>query len=77
MLAAYMIHRTDSPRYDMAAAARGVLRSGGLYWCRFDNEWQAADRPRDIFTPSERDAYTLPAGGEWVEIYLDESLGAA
>lgn len=76
MLTAYMIHRADTPRYDMAAAAKGVLRSGGQYWNRYDNNWRPANAPRDIFTPSERDTFPLPTGGEWIEIYIEETLGA-
>lgn len=76
MLAAYLIRRADSPRVELAAARRGVFRWGGEYWNRFENNWVAANTPLDIFLPSERDTYALPTGGEWVEIYLDESLGA-
>ena len=69
---AYMIHRADSPKWNLELAGRGILRAGGEFWNRADKEWQGADMPRDIFSPSEKAAYPLPTGGVWIEILVEQ-----
>ena len=74
---AYVIHR--GPRFDAAAAARGVLRGGGEYWRQEPGEtggWVPAVGgvsygmfPGSVF--ATRDAVRLPDGGQWVEILLN------
>lgn len=65
---AYLIRRAGEPT---AAIIGGAFRWVGYYWNRKDNGWNDYTMPRDIFTPSERDTYVLPDGGEWVGIFYN------
>jgi hypothetical protein len=65
---AYLIRRKGGPTTAMIG---GAFRWVGDYWNRADNGWADYTRPRDIFTPAERDTYPLPNGGEWVGILID------
>lgn len=81
----YFIRRTDSPKWDTVAAARGVLRRGGQVWDNTAGEWvhhyDTAGRfagsmfdsndPRNV--NNGRGALGLPTGGEWVECFVNVS----
>jgi hypothetical protein len=62
---AYMIRRTGEPT---CAVIGGAFRWVGHYWNRADGAWNDYTCPRDIFTPTDRDTFALPNGGEWVGI---------
>lgn len=62
---AYMIRRTGE---STCTVINGAFRWVGHYWNRQDNGWNDYTMPRDIFTPSERETFALPEGGEWVGI---------
>jgi len=70
---AYVIRR--GPRFDPAAAARGVLRPGGEYWQgRASASWGPAVSAR-YYTPAERGEINgtggIPAGAVWQEVIIE------
>lgn len=65
MKVAYKIHKVDTP---LRANDRGRLVPAGLWWN--GTEW---DSPQEAATYYTNQNVFVPANGEWVQIYLNET----